>query len=188
MVHVNEEIKARISEDKEKEIRNYLLKFATKLEGIDFQTDSYFKVDEGYMKLRKGNIENALIFYKRENEKGPKLSKPEIHDLMKNSYLERITRKTYDLLIEVKKRREIYSIDNVKFNIDEVKNLDCFIEIKAQSELDEETGKPIIPLEKLKEQCNHYKNLFKIKRSDLIENSYSDIMLELKEMQKTKLK
>ncbi|HLX92720.1 MAG TPA: hypothetical protein VKR32_13610 [Puia sp.] len=31
--------------------------------GLDNQTDTYFNVDTGRLKLREGNIENALIYY-----------------------------------------------------------------------------------------------------------------------------
>ncbi len=42
--------------------------------GTDEQTDTYFNVLHGRLKLREGNIENNLIFYERENQAGPKNS------------------------------------------------------------------------------------------------------------------
>ncbi len=185
MAHINQEIKARISEEKEKEIRNYLLKFAKKMTGIDYQIDTYFKVDNGKLKFRKSIFGDELIYYNRENKKDVKQSNVLVFQNQgKTEDLEKITRATHDVLTEVKKRREIYSIENVIFDIDKVEDLGTFIEIKAKSELNPKTGETITPINKLKEQCNHYKNLFKIKESDLIENSYSDMLLELKEMQK----
>ena len=74
-------------------------------------------------------------------------------------------------LVVVDKERRIYFIDNVKFHIDKVKDLGGFVEIEAI----DTTGK--IGREQLLEQCNHYLRLFKIKESDLVDCSYSDLLL-----------
>jgi adenylate cyclase class IV len=42
--------------------------------GKDLQIDTYFKVSSGRIKLREGKIENNLIYYVREDKKGPKQS------------------------------------------------------------------------------------------------------------------
>jgi adenylate cyclase class 2 len=42
--------------------------------GEDDQTDTYFNVPKGRLKLREGNIENALIYYERENTANAKSS------------------------------------------------------------------------------------------------------------------
>ena len=42
---------------------------------MDEQTDTYFNVSNGRLKLREGNIENNLIFYERDNQAGPKNSR-----------------------------------------------------------------------------------------------------------------
>ena len=49
-------------------IRNYLQANNAELKGTDEQTDTYFEVPNGRLKLREGNIENNLIFYERENQ------------------------------------------------------------------------------------------------------------------------
>ena len=72
----------------------------------------------------------------------------------------------------VTKRRAIYFIENVKFHIDEVEELGDFVEIEA-IDRDGSFGE-----EELKEQCQYYLNLFKIQKEDLIEVSYSDMVLE----------
>ncbi len=70
----------------------------------------------------------------------------------------------------VDKSREIYFIDNVKFHIDTVKNLGAFVEIEA---IDTDGS---ISREHLKEQCDYYMQLLQIKPSDLIADSYSDML------------
>ena len=82
----------------------------------------------------------------------------------------------HEVIVTVDKKREIYFIDNVKFHIDEVKDLGNFIEIEAISENDS------LPIEKIKEQCSLYKNIFNINDKDLISESYSDMLLNQKQL------
>ena len=78
--------------------------------------------------------------------------------------------KSLGVLMVVDKQREIYFIDNVKFHIDEVKDLGKFMEIEA-IDMDGSLGK-----EKLLKQCQEYMKLFDIQESDLISKSYSDLL------------
>ncbi len=72
MPFLNIEIKARVRDPSF--IRNYLLQNGADFKGTDFQTDTYFNVQKGRLKLREGNIETNLIFYERNNEAAPKSS------------------------------------------------------------------------------------------------------------------
>jgi adenylate cyclase, class 2 len=57
-------------------IRNWLNDKGAYYKGTDQQTDTYFRqITEGRLKLREGNIENALIYYERPNEISLKKSK-----------------------------------------------------------------------------------------------------------------
>ena len=76
--------------------------------------------------------------------------------------------------VVVDKKREIYFIDNVKFHVDQVEDLGTFVEIEA-IDMTGEIGK-----EKLLEQCEYYLNLFDISKNDLVEYSYSDLLLKKK--------
>src|SRR3989344_4526928 len=135
MKRTNIEIKARCSKEHQDEIRNYLNNNNAKYIGIDNQTDIYFQVKKGRLKLRKGNIENSLIYYEKDDERGSKKSKVIIcKNNEPSSDLENIVRQIHDVLVEINKKREIYFIDNVKFHIDEVIGLGNFIEIEAISE------------------------------------------------------
>ncbi|MCS7053944.1 MAG: class IV adenylate cyclase, partial [Ignavibacterium sp.] len=129
MSHINIEIKAKcINQD---DIRNKLKSLNADFKGIDFQTDTYFKVNNGRLKLREGNIENQLIYYQRENTSGLKQSDVILFNANPNSSLKEILKQSLGILIEVKKRREIYFIENVKFHLDYVESLGHFIEIEA---------------------------------------------------------
>ena len=83
MGFINIEIKARTSNPDK--IRALLLANNAEFKGIDEQTDTYFNVPAGRLKLRQGNIENALIYYTRINQAGPKQSDCEVwpHQIVK---------------------------------------------------------------------------------------------------------
>jgi len=173
MTYTNIEIKAMASEEQQGKIREILKENNAKFIGTDNQKDIYFKNGSGRLKLRKGDIENYLIYYKREDEADLKKSEVVIFNNQgRIGELEKITRETHEVLIEVDKTREIYFIENVKFHIDNVSGLGRFIEIEAISH------ENLISEEKLRERCNYYKTLLEIKNENLIKNSYSDMLLE----------
>ena len=169
MPHINIEIKAKTT-DQEK-IREILKSNNADFKGIDHQVDTYFKVGSGRLKLREGNIENHLIHYERENKSGPKKSLVILYKYSSDQNLKEILTKSLGVFAVVDKYREIYFIDNVKFHLDKVIGLGTFVEIEA---IDKDGS---IGNEKLLEQCNHYLNLLNISQKDLVEKSYSDLML-----------
>ena len=138
--------------------------------GMDHQVDTYFKTNNGRLKLRQGNIENTLIFYNRPNQHGPKHSKVLLHKPMETDSLLEVLSAAMQVKVIVDKQRHIYFIDNVKFHVDEVKGLGSFVEIEAIDETD------TIAIETLQKQCDDYMTLLKIEQSDLIEHSYSCLL------------
>lgn len=169
MQRINVEIKARSQNPAE--IHALLAAQQAEFLGTDKQTDTYFKVDKGRLKLRQGNIENALIHYFRNNQAGPKRSDVSLYKTESGAELKDVLQQALPVLAVVTKRRSIYFIENVKFHVDEVENLGSFVEIEA-IDRDGDIGE-----EKLREQCQYYLDLFKIKGEDLIEVSYSDMMI-----------
>lgn len=166
----NIEIKARLTNPES--IRNILKSKNALFKGTDHQIDTYFKIDTGRLKLREGNIENNLIYYSRSNKAGPKQSDV-ILIKATDPNLKELLLKVLKVLVVVDKQREIYFIDNTKFHIDKVKDLGCFVEI----EVIDKTGK--IRIEKLTEDCEKYIKLFNISKTDLVSESYSDLILNL---------
>lgn len=164
------EIKARCSQPDR--IRQILREHSARPIGTDHQIDTYFKVPNGRLKLREGNIENTLIHYQRPNQAGPKNSKVLLYRPAPNLDLKQVLTAAMGVLVIVDKQREIYFIDNVKFHIDQVKQLGSFVEIEAIDE--EDTLDPKILLD----QCQHYMQLFAIQEADLMEVSYSDLLLQ----------
>jgi adenylate cyclase class 2 len=168
---INVEIKARCGDPER--VRDVLRSHQARFAGTDHQVDTYFRVPAGRLKLREGNIENALIYYDRQNESGPMQSDVLLHAVAPNSGLKEILTKTLGVLVVVDKRREIYYVANVKFHIDTVQGLGSFVEIEAAG--DERTDRG-----KLLEQCRDYVEQFAIEDNDLVAESYSDMVIRIK--------
>lgn len=171
MSHQNIEIKASCTNAIE--IRKYLLEKKAEFKGVDMQTDTYFNVSNGRLKLRQGNIENSLIYYNRENIAGPKISEVHLFQVENNSeLLKAILKNANGIKVVVKKKREIYFIENVKFHIDEVEGLGNFVEIEAIDK-DGSLGEEII-----RQQCAFYLTQFGITEENLLTHSYSDLLMK----------
>ncbi len=171
MSFINIEIKARTNQAAS--IRETLLQKGADFKGTDYQSDTYFNVPKGRPKLRQGNIENTLIYYERENQSGPKQSNFNLVQVDDGDALKELLQKSLGIKVVVEKQREIYFIDNVKFHLDTLRQLGNFVEIEASNKY-----RPL-SLEQLNEQCNHYVQLFAIAAGDMVNNSYSDMLLAL---------
>lgn len=167
----NVEIKART--ENAGKIREVLKGRGARYVGLDHQVDTYFKVPQGRLKLREGNIENYLVFYEREDKKGPKESRVTLYRDEPGSNLKEILEKALGVLVVVEKDREIYYIDNIKFHIDSVEGLGNFVEIEAIAPKREE---------RLYKQVRGYMELFGVREEDMLAGSYSDMLLEAEQM------
>ncbi len=170
MPYLNVEIKAICT--KPEFVRSYLSSCNAEFRGTDHQTDTYFNVRNGRLKLREGNIETNLIYYQRTDQEGPKESNFNLVAVSDANGLREVLTQSNGIKVIVRKKREIYYIENVKFHIDEVPGLGSFVEIEAGNILAEKTR------EQLLEQCNFYMKELGIVERDLIHHSYSDMLLE----------
>ena len=129
------------------------------------------KVIEGPLKLRQGNIENALIFFKRGEVKGFKKSEVEIFPINSDSAaLQRILSQTHEVIKVVEKFRKIFFIANVKFHIDRVVGLGSFVEIEAID------NKGLISENTLRQQCIDFCKILGLDDTKFIDKSYSDML------------
>jgi adenylate cyclase, class 2 len=163
------EIKARCADPQR--IREALVARGAEYRGVDHQVDTYFKTSRGRLKLREGRIENALVFYKREDQTGPKQSHVSLYPATAPAALKDVLVQALDVLVIVEKQREIYFIENVKFHIDEVDSLGSFVEIEAID------GDGSLGQDTLLAQCQEFLRLFAIPVQDLVAVSYSDLLL-----------
>ena len=169
-MHLNVEIKARCPDPER--VRAILRQHGAEYKGLDHQVDTYFNVPRGRLKLREGDIENALIFYERSNQEGPKDSRVVLYSNQPGSNLKDALLGACGALVVVDKQRHIYFIDNVKFHVDLVESLGSFCEIEAI----DKTGE--IGKSQLRQQCDRYMGALGIQQTDLISCSYSDLLLQ----------
>jgi predicted adenylyl cyclase CyaB len=166
---LNVEIKARYPNAEY--LHEKLRELGADYKGCDHQIDTYFNCPNGRLKLRQGNIENSLIFYQRSNLEGPKQSNIALEKLSADSNMKTVLTEALGVKIEVDKKRHIYFIENVKFHVDEVKELGSFMEIEA-IDMTGEHG-----LNKLTQQCEYYMQVLNIEAKNLVTHSYSDMLL-----------
>ena len=152
-------------------IRAFLMAHHARLAATDYQKDTYFDVPQGKLKLREGTVENALIHYDCTARIDPSFGDSGyfLLESAKIGALVSILDKALGTRAVVEKKREIYFIDNVKFHLDEVKDLGCFLEIEAVDVDDSATP------EALAAQCCAYREALGIREEDLLTRSYSDL-------------
>lgn len=168
------EIKARTTRTTEQ--RALLLAKGAEFKGTDHQIDHYFNVPEGRLKLRSGNIEHSLIFYRRNNQAGPKDSSVALTKIDRQELADSFAATLDQALgtwVKVDKQREIYFIGNVKFHLDKVVGLGSFIEIEAIGEAADQRRE-------LLQQCQEYMAYLGVQADELVENSYSDLLKGLR--------
>ena len=170
MKHINIEIKAKCFHPEK--VEAFLVSANAVFKGTDNQKDTYFNVVNGRLKLRQGNIENNLIFYQRNNQKGPKQSDFQLLPVADPAGLHNILLEALGVKVTVEKKRKIYFLDNIKIHLDEVPGLGRFVEIEASN-----LYNPALSVNELKEQCATLMQHFNVREDDLIENSYSDLLL-----------
>ena len=110
MMQTNIEIKARCTNPKR--TRDLLLSAKADFRGTDHQTDTYFRVNDGRLKCRECNIENALIHYRRPDSSEPKPSYVNVIPNNPDSGLKEALTSALGILVTVAKEREIYFIEN----------------------------------------------------------------------------
>ncbi|MBC5991399.1 class IV adenylate cyclase [Pontibacter cellulosilyticus] len=161
-------IKARC--DNPAEVESILLGLNATYQGQDVQTDTYYESEYGKLKHRQGNIENVLIHYNRTRLE-------EAHQTEVLLYLKNPSAATVAavcqgkrILGQVKKRRKIFFIDNVKFHLDQIQDLGTFVEIEA-IDLEGSVGTEV-----LQQQCDYYKEMLQIQDEDIITSAYTDLL------------
>lgn len=173
-MHVtNIEFKAKVAAIEPYE--NKLLTLDPVFKGLDHQIDTYFHVPHGRLKLREGNIENALINYDRADSTDAKESQVILYHHEPNTALKSILTKQLGVKVVVDKKRKIYFIDNVKFHFDVVQHLGTFIEVEAINRGGAFTT------EALKAQCDHYFEFFGLSKDSVMAQSYSDMLMGLQQ-------
>jgi len=96
------------------------------------QIDTFFNVKQGRLKLREfPNADAQLIFYRRNDQAGPKLSEYTITESSNPSSLKEVLRSAYGIQAVVRKARYLYLLGRTRIHFDEVDTLGNFIELEV---------------------------------------------------------
>ena len=159
-------------------IKNYsrLADIVSKLadEGPDLlnQEDTFFNCPHGRLKLRKfSENQGELIFYKRVNLPGPKLSEYQILPTNNPVLFWNILAASLGVIGVVRKKRTLFKIAQTRIHLDHVEGLGDFLELEVVLndhqgvDFGESIAKEL--LERLE-----------IKSESLMEKSYLELLLE----------
>jgi predicted adenylyl cyclase CyaB len=96
------------------------------------QTDTYFVVDRGRLKLREtAGFQAELIFYSRDEQSAGRASDYEVAHSADGEALRSVLRKALGVRAVVRKRRTLLTLDTTRIHIDDVEGLGWFLEIEV---------------------------------------------------------
>ena len=164
------ELKARV-EDHEL-LRKKLSTMGAEHTGTFHQSDLYFEVPEGRLKLReveeKGTLE--LIYYNRENIAGPKSDDAFVLRVQEPGELKNVLKKILTPLTVIDKVREIHMYCGIQIHLDTVEKLGKFIEFEKPTDDNQES------IEKGRQTLQKLMKKLEIDPSNLESHSYSDLI------------
>lgn len=144
---------------------------ATEIVGIDDQVDTYFRVPSGRLKLRESSLLGGqLVPYMRPNDDGPRRADYQLLPVDDPAGLKALLTEMLGLHCVVKKRREIWLVDNVRIHLDAVEGLGAFMELEAAFD-----GSPAAEAEQQKKVAYLMKELG-VAEGDLIATSYEALL------------
>lgn len=132
------------------------------------QTDTYYRVTDARLKKRETvGHPTEYIFYHRADDSRPKISRYVIYTEIEAR--ERFGRSPMPVWVVVKKKRDLYMLENIRIHLDQVEGLGNFIEFEALVSPRRNTSKCQAALVKLREE-------FAGVMGEPISTSYSDML------------
>ena len=157
-------IKAKVSSGKA--LEDKLRQLNSRFLGVDLQTDTYFEVENGKLKLREGTIENLITHYERTHDGDAEKTTVFRYDVNPTKTEIEKLKSAHRQIGIIKKERKIYLVDHIKIHIDKLPNGDEFIELEA---IDRENQ---FSDEELKQQCLDLQHKLGISESELVQTGY----------------
>lgn len=140
--------------------------------GVLLQVDTYFHVKSGRLKLRVIDGQRAeLILYSRPNAAEIRASDYHIAQVPDPAGARALLGRSLGVLVEVRKRRRLLLWENVRIHLDDVEGLGSFLELEAVvGDAGDETVS--------RERAERLRDVLGVADAELIESSYSDLLLE----------
>jgi len=133
------------------------------------QKDTYYKIHDGLLKLRKQNDNFELIKYKRNEKNGERWSNYFVLNVSGEN-AENYFDDLFEIETVVEKTRELYIYENTRIHLDEVKSLGKFLEL--------ETVVDKLSKEESIKEFNEVVKILHLNISDQIRKSYRDLLLK----------
>ena len=143
---------------------------------VDHQVDIYYAVIDGRLKLRLGDIENYLVFYRRAEADGPKTSHYRLVSIPpeQREPLRVLLTDAFGEMARVDKLRRIFFIGHAKFHYDTL----AAIPGRYFAEIEVRDPEESVAVEKLHAQLKDWMAKLTIKERQCIGKSYVDMVLE----------
>jgi adenylate cyclase class 2 len=143
-------------------------KIRAKRIGVMHQTDTYFRVSHGRLKLREiRRAGSELIYYRRPNRKGSRFSDYIIAPVGSGAPVKKLFRSMLGERAVVQKTRRLYLYKNARIHLDQVEGLGSFIEFEVLNKKGKRQAQSMMFF---------LKKEFGIKRGSIIAGSYSDLI------------
>jgi len=122
----NVEIKARIAS------REFINSFSDAPSKILHQTDTYFSVPAGRLKIREFNNRSAeLIYYRRPDSAQPSVSTYYRQELFHPEYYGLLLQSLYPVRGVIRKVRQVFLFGHTRIHLDRVESLGDFLELEV---------------------------------------------------------
>lgn len=114
-------------------VHRVLARLGARDAGVETQHDIFYRCSSGRLKLRSSSRDgDMLIAYARADAAGLRASDYHLAPIEDRPALLRALDATLGRLGEVRKRRHLFWLDNIRVHLDEVEGLGRFLEIEAQ--------------------------------------------------------
>ena len=162
-------IEIKLKSDDLPDVRERALIAGAKYEGALFQTDTFFRVASGRLKLREIKSKLAeLIAYAREDVAGVKASDYVVSPVHDSASTLEALKRSCGVTVVVKKRRDLLLWRNVRIHLDRVEGLGNFVELESVvGEVDEAQAT---------KNLDELIGLLALDQKDSIEVAYADLL------------